>query len=136
MLMSKLNFLPFKLIAITLTLSSLFIVNGCSDDNPTSPEEPQVANIIISPDSVEINVGDEIDFSAVALTADGDTIEDANLEWISSDPSVFTVQDNGTITGESEGTAFCGIDVADNLSKLKGKIVPIGLDSAYVRVLF
>ncbi len=136
MLMTTLNFLPFKLIVIIFILIGLFILNGCSDDNPTSSKEPEVANIIISPDSVEVEVGEEIDFSAVALTAAGDTIEDANLEWISSDPSVFTVQDNGTITGESAGTAYCGIDVANNNTKLKAKFVPIGLDSARVRVLF
>ncbi|NBC02577.1 MAG: hypothetical protein GVY20_02625 [Bacteroidetes bacterium] len=135
MLTSNPNILPLKLIIIIFLLSGIFIINGCDDDsNPTSTEKPVIADIIISPDSAEIAVGEELDFSAVALTATGDTIENPEMVWLSSDPSIFTVQDNGTITGQSPGTAFCGIDAAENSSKLKGKIVPIGLDSAFVRI--
>lgn len=130
-------FKPFHLLILTFAFTGMMIFISCDDEDPVAPEDPEVMDIIISPDSAEVAVGEKVDFSAVALSATGDTIEDANLTWISSDPDIFTVQENGTITGHSAGTAFCGIDIADNTSANKmAKFVPIGMDSAFVRVLF
>ena len=110
------------------------MLTGCdsygSDDAETNSE---VAEVIISPDSVAIAAGEQADFSAVALTAGGDTVRDVRWRWESTDPSVFTVEDDGTITGHAPGTAYCGVGVADGAAG-KAALVPIGLDSASVTV--
>lgn len=118
--------------ALTVVLlAGALILTGC-DSNGTA-EEPEVADVIISPDTVSIAVGDQIDFSAVALTADGDTIQGVTFQWASTNPSVFTVADDGMATAQGPGTAFCGVKPPDGAASKKA-LVPIGLDSAFVNV--
>lgn len=118
-----------------LLLACVLVLVGC-DSNGTD-DEPEIADVIISPDSVSVAVGDQVDFSAVALTAAGDTVRDVTFQWASSDPSVFTVSNDGTATAQGSGTAFCGVKPPDDAATAAGKaaLVPIGLDSAFVSVL-
>lgn len=118
--------------AVTVVLlAGVLILAGC--DSNGAADEPEIADVIISPDTVSIAVGDQIDFSAVALTADGDTLRDVTFQWASSDPSVFTVADDGMATAQGPGTAFCGVKPPDDVAS-KTALVPIGLDSAFVNV--
>jgi hypothetical protein len=114
-----------------LLLAGALILAGC--DSNGAAEDPEIADVIISPDTVSLAVGDQIDFSAVALTADGDTIQGVTFQWTSTDPSVFTVADDGMATAQGAGTAFCGVKPPDDAAS-KTALVPIGLDSAFVNV--
>lgn len=128
----------------------MFIISGCGDDDPASPQLKDVVDVIISPDSAEFSVGEQMQFSAFVLTEAGDTIatEDLDIEWEgewwSSDPDVFTVEQNGFATGQNPGEAFCivALDLEDDqvfsqagfLTK-KSLARFTGRDSAFVLML-
>lgn len=125
---------PFCVTTTIIVIGMLMLV-GCGDDNPADSSANQdIDEVVISPDSASFAAGEMMDFSAVALTAEGDTVRDVNFIWKSSDPDVFTVQDNGTATGQAPGTAYCGVGVPDESPDKKLKLVPIGLDSATVHI--
>ena len=99
---------------------------GCGED-VTGPAS-EVERIDISPDSVSIEVGESVDFSAVVVTTSGDTIQDPDIRWWSTDPDVFTVEDNGVAIGQESGSAFCNVELAGRLAAFTGR------DSAFVAV--
>jgi len=80
-----------------LVLTGTLVLSGC--DSTDANEEPQIEELIISPGSANLAVGEQMDFSAVALTTSGDTIRDLDLQWWSTNSTVFTVESNGIATG-------------------------------------
>lgn len=133
------------MLTAALLLACAFAATGCDSNGSANEEdavdEPEIASVAISPDSVSIAVGEQVDFSAVALTASGDTVQDADLdvEWWSTDPAVFTVDNDGLATGQDSGKAFCMIEMSDEVTNTsihsKGAKF-VGRDSAFVFVLF
>lgn len=133
---------PFRLSVrglAALAVATLLVVAGC-DSNEVA-DEPEIADVVIFPDSASLAVGEQVDFSAVGLTASGDTVRDADLdlEWWSTDAAVFTVENGGTATGQNPGTAFCKIELratgANAATRLRAaKRTFDGLDSAFVAV--
>jgi len=125
-----------------LVLTGTLVLSGC--DSTDANEEPQIEELIISPGSANLAVGEQMDFSVAALTASGDTIRDLDLRWWSSDPAVFTVGNNGTATGQAPGEAFCKVELTDDATNtathlkaayFKAAKRPFpGLDSAFVSV--
>lgn len=88
---------------------------------------------------MRLTVGEQVDFSVAALTAEGDTIRDVSFQWAPSDPVVFTVQENGVATGQEAGTAYCRVGVPSEASgtptqSKATKRIFVGRDSAYVAV--
>lgn len=136
------------------------ILMASCDDNIAGPEnQNEIARVVMSPDNASIEVGETIHFSLVALTASGDTLEDVlqwassnkvqspgkraertdiTVKWWSTDPSVFTVEENGIATGQGTGTAYCKIKAIERVQtagKTGGtRIIPILWDSAFVAV--
>ncbi|MGM0547566.1 MAG: hypothetical protein ACQEST_12700 [Bacteroidota bacterium] len=134
----------------TVVIVMMLVLSGCGDDDPTSPELKNVVDVIISPDSAEFSVGEQMQFSAFVVTDEGDTIaaEDLDVEWEgewwSSDPDVFTVEDNGLATGQNSGEAFCivELDLEDDqtvgtagFSIANTRGIFVGRDSAFVLML-
>ena len=127
---------------LSALLTAMLVLVGC--DTTDLAEEEQIASIAIFPDSVALEVGEQVDFDVVALTASGDTVENANLKlrWWSTDTAVFTVEENGLVTGQGSGRAFCKVEATDG--EAAGKTVasgshrlmrvPIGRDSAVVHM--
>lgn len=125
-----------------LLLTAVLVLVGC--DTTDVADEDRIESIAISPDSVALEVGEQVDFDVVALTASGDTVENANLtlRWWSSDTTVFTVEENGLATGQGSGKAFCKVEATGG--EVAGKTaasgskrlvrVPIGRDSAVVHM--
>lgn len=76
-----------------------------------------------------------MDFEVVALTASGDMIRDANLDftWWSTNPTVFTVEDDGTATGQSSGTALCKVEATEEEASKVTRLFS-GRDSVFVSV--
>ena len=111
---------------------------SCDDDNSvTGPEENEIENaeVVIEPQNVSIEVDEQIDFSAFVVTPSGDTLnEEFNFHWnwYSSNPDVFTVQNNGTATGHNSGEAFCIVEASTGSEKIRAKLRYVGLDSARV----
>lgn len=119
---------------IALVLTGALVLPGC---DTTEVTEPEIVDVLILPDTASLAVGGDVDFEVAALTAAGDTLRDHNLtiNWKSTDPSVFTVANGGVATGQEAGTAFCVVEATDEgASKAAGRLVPIGLDSAFVSV--
>ncbi len=125
-------FLQFAVVAMLMT-------TGCND--VTGPEEDHgVVDILIEPQEVEMEVGDQQPFEGFLIDEQGDTIDPAEIdgfditwEWWSSDSDIFTVEQDGsagTGTGEGEGEAFCILEVTitDGSSNFGGR------DSSLVRL--
>ena len=135
-------FRSFVYSLVALVLTGALVLIGC-DSNEVN-EEPEIEELILSPSNVSIAVGEQVDFSVAALTASGDTIRDLDLRWWSSDPAVFTVESNGTATGQRPGNAFCKVELTDDAANtaayLKAahpktvKRIFVGRDSAFVSV--
>jgi hypothetical protein len=110
---------------IVFAFVGIVIFSGCESDDDVEPQNDQIDHIVIIPRSASIPVGEQFEFSAVGISADGDTIEradlDLDLEWVwwSTDPDVFTVEDDGTATGHNPGDAFCVLEFSQSESRLK-----------------
>lgn len=125
-----------------LMLAGALVLAGC--DSTDANEEPEIEALIIAPSSVNIAVGEQADFSAVALTASGDTIRDLDLRWWSTDSDVFTVENDGLATGQAPGEAYCKVELADDAASTAShlragpsktaKRIFVGRDSAFVSV--
>lgn len=97
------------------------LLAGCSSDETTGPQDLQIVDISISPESAELEIGQELEFSAVALTATGETVDisdlDISWDWWSTDPDVFTVEPGGLATGQNEGNAWCVVEAVVDVSQ-------------------
>lgn len=97
------------------------MLSGCSGDNSTGPDTPQVSEISISPKEVTLQEDEQADFSVFALTETGDTVDtdeiDIEWQWWSSDPDIFTVESGGLATGQSTGEAFCVVEATVSVSQ-------------------
>ncbi len=65
------------------------------------PKTPQLTDVTLSPDTLNLEVGDT---SALTATVGPDGADPA-VVWTSSDPSIATVDENGVVTAVSPGTA-------------------------------
>ncbi len=135
-------------IFVAIAFVMMLVFSGCGDDDdPAGPQTQEVVDVIISPDSAEFSVGEQMQFSAFVLTDEGDTVATEDLdvewegEWWSSDPEVFTVEDNGLATGQNSGEAFCVVELDlqdDQIFETAGFLIKksrapfTGLDSAKV----
>lgn len=64
-----------------------------------------VDSIQVAPESVTVPAGDTAQLAATPVDANGHTVSAAQVSWSSSNSSVATVDEDGTVTGESGGTA-------------------------------
>jgi len=67
------------------------------------PDEEVLSNVNVSPSEAELQVGDNITFSAQASTQYGERLTDTIFTWSSSDDSVGKVNDGGIFTALSAG---------------------------------
>jgi hypothetical protein len=110
----------------------LLLLAGC--DTVTEPRDHQVESIVISPGTASMAVGEQTEFSAFAVTAEGDTVDTSDFDvqwaWWSTDPDVFTVDEHGTAVGHSPGEEYCVVEA----TILVGKRNFTGRDSAFVMI--
>jgi len=116
--------------SVILVLTCAFV--GCDSNDLDSPSN-EIAEISIQPDSASIEVGNQVDFSLTARSPSGEVIEDPALDinWWSSDSTIFTVTDDGLAIGQDSGMAYCIVETS-GLSKSGRQFV--GRDSAFVIV--
>jgi hypothetical protein len=113
----------------------MLLISSCEENNQS--QDPTIQDVIIQPSNTSFNVGEQHEFSAFLLTESGDTVEvdnaDIELDWWSSDTTVFTVEANGTATGNNPGDAYCIAEVrVDEDANLKR--IFTGRDSAFVSI--
>lgn len=99
-------------------LASVLTV-GCGDGAPLAPVQvpavtpSDVDSVSVQPPSVEVSqLNERVQFTATALNASGAIVHDAPVSWASSDITVATVNQDGTVTilhgGEATITATYG----------------------------
>ena len=70
----------------------------------TVESPPGVAEVVVTPGSAALLVGQTVDLSAAALDGEGDPVPGATVTWSSDDPDVATVNASGVVTAISAGT--------------------------------
>jgi hypothetical protein len=94
---------PAMLVSLAVSIISL----SCTADNTTGPVNngpQQVAAVVVSPDAVSAETGDQITVSATPTDSLGHPVDTATVTWRSSDPMVATVTGAGDIAAVSPGT--------------------------------
>jgi hypothetical protein len=88
-------------------LLSVMTFGGCGAENePTGPEEPLVASVVITPGSVTFASLDELKWlEATAYDAAGGKVRGKQFTWMSSDDDVATVSRLGLVTAVADGAA-------------------------------
>lgn len=93
---------------LLLMLAALAPFGGCSSatrvvvPNPLPP----LSAVVLSPDTDTLLVGENRQFTAVALDTLGQPVPGAGFEWTSGDPGVFTVNPSGRVTAVGDGVAW------------------------------
>lgn len=83
-----------------MEIVGMFII---PDEEPEPPENVSVESISVSPDEVEIHVGDTAQFNAIVRPFNA---SNKNIEWGVDDESIIAVDQNGLVIGLAEGTAM------------------------------
>lgn len=83
-----------------MEIVGMFII---PDEEPEPLENVSVESISISPDEVEIHVGDTAQFNAIVRPFNA---SNKNIEWGVDDESIIAVDQNGLVIGLAEGTAM------------------------------
>lgn len=95
---------------------------GCSDESSIGPKK--VTSIRITPDTVRLVVSEVDTVRGFALDADGAFLANKSVEWSSSNPSVATVDVDGTVTGISLGEADIIASVGSISSSVRALVAP------------
>ena len=121
-------------LCLTAALAITLFIAACDTDDIAGPEDPEIAAIIISPSEAEIGVGEQEQLSFELHDESGQPVDrdglDMEIEWITTDPDVVTLDQSGLATGQSPGQEYCIIDVTVH----KGSSNFTGRDTAIVFV--
>ena len=71
----------------------------------TATTGPVVVGLAILPDSPTVNLGDSLQFDAVATISDGTQVNDDQVAWESTDTTVATISSIGLLHGRKAGQA-------------------------------
>ena len=100
---SQSNLLPFIIKSFFILFLFCAISCGSSD---MDTEDTSIATITISPDNQPvISLGQDVQLDAEAKNSAGDEVSIGSVTWVSSDPGVISVTNNGLMSGISAGTA-------------------------------
>ncbi len=80
-------------------------VEGVSNTATVTVTLVPVASVTVTPDGETIAVGEKLQFTAVARDAGGNELTGRTVTWSSSPAGVASVEQDGEVTGVSEGTA-------------------------------
>ncbi|MGM0555192.1 MAG: Ig-like domain-containing protein [Myxococcota bacterium] len=81
----------------------------CSEGFCTSESADASTSIVtveVAPDSLTLGAGDSARLTATARTADGERVEDAQIEWSSSDPNIVEVDEEGGVAALAPGSVL------------------------------
>ena len=100
--------------AVAGVVLAALLLEACADDTPVAPAEEDASILaMLSEDSTRVviephwltldTVGVSDTLTATVLDADGDTIDDATVEWKSADTTIATVDTLGVVTSVEFG---------------------------------
>ena len=112
-------------VSLLIVASMLFAVSACDKDGKQVPVE----SVEMDRGTLTLNIGETRSLSALVMPANA---TDKAEKWVSSNPSVASVDDKGAVTGVSEGKATikvtiggksdtCSVTVNDN----SGDVIPV-----------
>ena len=85
-------------------LSSCAVADGAAATEPVVPT-PSVASVLVTPDSADLNVGGVRRLIAELRDQNGALMPNEPVTWVSSDPTIISVDSNGTAVALVVGTA-------------------------------
>jgi hypothetical protein len=109
------NPLPLLLAA---AFGGLILLAGCDTADTADPADTLITDVVITPSTTTLAPGEQFQFSAVAVNAQGEEVNtegmDIDWEWWSTDPSVFTVAADGTALAIAPGEEYCIVAMTVN----------------------
>lgn len=66
---------------------------------------PSVAAVLVSPSTVKVLVGGVTQLSAIPRDGNGNPVPNTNIKWTSSDPTIASVSEGGSVTAQKSGTS-------------------------------
>lgn len=85
---------------VILACAAVAVLAGCDEAGDTNVSVPENQSITLTPESVTMSPGQTVQLSA-AVTG----VQSPRVRFVSSDPSVATVQDQGVVTAVAPGLA-------------------------------
>ncbi len=86
-----------------LPLLGTVIAVACQSTPTTPPPGPQVATVEIQPTPLSLALNETTQLQAIARNAGGSEISGLTASWTSTEPTIATVDQSGTLTGISTG---------------------------------
>jgi trimeric autotransporter adhesin len=98
----------------------------------TGPNTHNIANIVLTPDTLTVAIGDSATIQAQPVTASGADVNGVSLFWSSSNTSVATVGQNGTVKAVGVGTATIDASVAGVSPRQPAQVVVVAAPVASI----
>lgn len=105
---------------------------GATGSAEVNVEAVPIATVSISPDSVRIEIGKEVQLEATPRDEDGNDLTNREVSWMSSEPSVASVDQNGRVTGQAVGGATITATSEGVSGDGKVNVVPIPVESVEI----
>jgi uncharacterized protein YjdB len=108
---------------IATRLSSIvFLLAGA-----TRVAAQNVAEVQVAPPSISIKVGEHYGLLATAYDRVGNVLPAARIQWVSNNPAVARVDNNGTVTGVTAGVAIVEARVGQRRGQAAVQVGPAAL---------
>lgn len=91
-------------VGLTVALAAVALA-ACDPNFVPQIDEDDIAEIRVSPNEIDLPVGQSIDLQALALDATGALLQGVEVTWQSADASIVSIDQDGVVTGVSVGTA-------------------------------
>ncbi|HEY0840754.1 MAG TPA: Ig-like domain-containing protein [Vulgatibacter sp.] len=113
---------------VALLVASIFAI-ACGED-PAPPVE--VALIQIDPEALDLEVGESAMLQATAFDEAGQRLKASAARWTSGDPSVASVDAEGTLVGVAVGEATITAAIGGKAGKASVRVIPAKVDAVSV----
>lgn len=103
--MSKETIVSVQQFGIFTILAIVIIFTACDNSSSVSSDPDVIGQVIITPDSASLEVGETLQFTATVYDQNGQVMHGETVTWISNNGNVAEVDENGLATALFEGTA-------------------------------
>jgi len=107
------------------------VLVACSSST-TGPNAHGIADIVMTPDTLTVAVGDSATIQAQPVTASGASISGVTLFWSTSDPSIATVDQHGAVKAVGVGTATIDASCAGVSPKQPARVAVVSVPVASI----
>src|SRR5579862_858291 len=108
------------------------LLAACSSG--TGPNGHGVANIVLTPDTLTVAIGDSAKIQGQAVTASGAPVTGVTLFWSSSDPAIATVDQQGTVKAVGVGSANIDASFAGVSPKQPARVAVVSVPVASIAI--